>query len=68
MYLSAKFNESLLDAGSQANEILSGEQAFRALSVFDVGVRSEPFDNLSIVVGRRSLTEKKPTIHAIKTA
>jgi hypothetical protein len=29
------------------NEILSGEQAFRAFSVFDVGVRSEPFDDSS---------------------
>src|SRR6266851_4717871 len=48
--------------------VLSGEQAFGALSVFDVGIRSEPFDNLSIVVERRSGTEEKPTIHAIETA
>src|SRR6267143_1208796 len=48
--------------------VLSGEQAFGALSVFDVGIRSEPFDNLSIVVERRSRTEEKPTIHAIETA
>jgi len=39
-----------------------------ALSVFDVGVRSEPFDNFSIVVKRRSRTEEKPAIHAIETA
>lgn len=37
-------------------------------SVFDVVVRSDSFDNPSIVVERRSRTEKKPTIHAIKTA
>ena len=55
-------------AGIFQNEILSGEQAFRTLPVFDVGVRSEPFDNLSIVVERRSRTEKEPTIHAIETA
>src|SRR5216683_7783488 len=48
--------------------VLSGEQAFDALSVFDVGIRSEPFDNLSIVVERRSRTEEKPTIYAIETA
>src|SRR6266853_2813875 len=48
--------------------VLSGEQAFGALSVFDVGIRSEPFDNLAIVVERRSRTEEKPTIHAIETA
>src|SRR5260370_10064508 len=48
--------------------VLSGEQAFGALPVFDVGIRSEPFDNLSIVVERRSRTEEKPTIHAIETA
>src|SRR6266446_1359665 len=48
--------------------VLSGEQASGALPVFDVGIRSEPFDNLSIVVERRSRTEEKPTIHAIETA
>src|SRR5580692_317317 len=32
------------------NEILSGEQTFSALSVFDIGVRSKPFDNPSICV------------------
>jgi hypothetical protein len=50
------------------NEILSGKQAFRALSVFDIGVRSEPLDNLSIAVQRQRRTERKPTIHAIETA
>src|ERR1700719_2365952 len=50
------------------NMVLSGEQAFGTLSVFDVGIRSEPSDNLSIVVERRSRTEEKPTIHAIETA
>src|SRR6202795_1163404 len=50
------------------DEILSGEQTFRALSVFDIGVRSKPFDNSAVTIERRSRTEKKPTIHAIKTA
>src|ERR1700680_2044809 len=39
-----------------------------ALSVFDVGVRSEPFDNPSIMVERWSRTEQKPAIHAIEAA
>src|SRR5580700_1594470 len=39
-----------------------------ALSIFDVGVRAEPFDNRSSIVDRRSRTEKKPAIHAIEAA
>src|ERR1700675_2203085 len=39
-----------------------------ALPVFDVGVCSEPIDNRSIMVERRSRTEKKPAIHAIEAA
>src|ERR1700730_9759584 len=42
-----------------------GEQDFRSLSVFDVGVRAEPFNDASLVVERRSRTEQKPAIRAI---
>src|SRR5258707_706270 len=37
-----------------------------ALPVVDVGVRSEPLDNHSLVVERRSRPEEKPAIHAIE--
>src|ERR1700733_706000 len=49
------------------NEILASEQQFRAFSVFNVGIRSEPFDDVSIVVQRLSRTEKKPTVQAVET-
>src|SRR3984885_6534101 len=39
-----------------------------APSIFNVGIRSEPFDNPSVAVVRRDRTEKKPTKHAIETA
>jgi hypothetical protein len=48
------------------NTILPSKQQLCAFSVFDVGVRSEPFDNLCVAVQRRSRAEKKPAIRAIE--
>src|SRR5258707_1158747 len=44
------------------------ESRLVALSIFDIGIRTEPFDNLSMRVQRRRRPEKEPTIHAIETA
>src|SRR6202521_3153206 len=49
-------------------EFPGAQSILGALSVFDVGVRSEPLANRSIVVERRSRPEEKPAIHAIEAA
>src|SRR5260370_3260437 len=43
-------------------------ESYGALSGFYVGVRTDTFDNPSVVVERWSRPEKKPTVYAIETA
>src|SRR5258708_3460374 len=39
-----------------------------ALSVLNIGIRSEPFDDPSLFINRRGRAEKKPPIRSIKAA
>src|SRR5262245_39616702 len=45
---------------------LSGEQCLSPLAIFNIGIRSVPFDNVSRLVAQRHAAEQEPAILSVK--